>query len=218
LSFYLRETDRICNFLANCCDYARKQYKAPISFSPEVYETLSKTGSRIRILYLLTGPIGKKPVKQQYLLHMYSQRGELRPTSGWDLFGSLGPPTNFNGYRVLPSLLQRRRSPEVNQSLHDVWTSPAWLVHYIYIFGGCCPWQNFARCKIHFTSKSSVRLYCQRYCTALQQQASAKFCGVVQGMELRNFRRGHHLYSTGRPSRWASAHIVVSVCFVSTIA
>ena len=52
LSFYLRETYRICNFLANCCDYAHKQYKAP-----EVYETSSKTGSRIRILYLLTGPI-----------------------------------------------------------------------------------------------------------------------------------------------------------------
>ena len=56
MSFYLRETCRIFNFLANCCDYARKQYKAPISFSPEVYETSSKTGSRIRILYLLTGP------------------------------------------------------------------------------------------------------------------------------------------------------------------
>ena len=35
------------------------------------------------------------------------------------------------------------------------------------------------------------------------------FCGVVQGMELRNFRRGRHLYSTGRPSRWASVHILV---------
>jgi len=66
LSFYLRETYRICNFLANCCDYARKQYKAPISFSPEVYETSSKTGSRIRILYLLTGPICvKSAVKSQ---------------------------------------------------------------------------------------------------------------------------------------------------------
>ena len=57
LSSYLRETYRICNFLANCCDYTRKQYKAPISLSPEVYETSSKTGSQIRILYLLTGPI-----------------------------------------------------------------------------------------------------------------------------------------------------------------
>ena len=28
-------------------------------------------------------------------------------------------------------------------------------------------------------------------------------------MELRNFRRGRHLYSAGRPSRWASAHILV---------
>ena len=57
LSFYLRETYRICNFLANYCDYTRKQYKTPISLSPEVYETSSKTGSRIRILYLLTGHI-----------------------------------------------------------------------------------------------------------------------------------------------------------------
>ena len=31
----------------------------------------------------------------------------------------------------------------------------------------------------------------------------------VGGMELRNFRRGHHLYSAWRPSRWASAHILV---------
>ena len=44
---------------------------------------------------------------------------------------------------------------------------------------------------------------------AVQQRASAKLCGAEQGMELRNFRRGRHLYSAGRPSRWASAHILV---------
>ena len=38
-------------------------------------------------------------------------------------------PANFNGFRVLPSLLQRRRSPEANQTLHNVWPSPG-LVHY----------------------------------------------------------------------------------------
>jgi len=45
--------------------------------------------------------------------------------------GSLvwGTRTNFNGFRVLASLLQRRRSTEVNQTLHDVWPSPG-LVHY----------------------------------------------------------------------------------------
>ena len=47
------------------------------------------------------------------------------------------------------------------------------------------------------------------YCTTLQQRVSAKLCGVVQGMELQNFRRGRHLYSAGRPSRWASVHILV---------
>jgi len=30
-------------------------------------------------------------------------------------------------------------------------------------------------------------------------------------VELLNFRRGHHLYSAGRPSRWASAHILLNV-------
>ena len=45
---------------------------------------------------------------------------------------SLGPPANFNGFRVLPSLLQRRRSLQANQTLHDAWPSPA-LIHYIII-------------------------------------------------------------------------------------
>ena len=49
-----------------------------------------------------------------------------------------GTPANFNGFRVLASLLQRRRSTETNQTLHDVWPSPG-LVHYTYIFGGSCP-------------------------------------------------------------------------------
>jgi len=42
------------------------------------------------------------------------------------------------------------------------------------------PWRNFATCKIYFTSKSCVLLHWQRYCTALQQRASAILCGVVQ--------------------------------------
>jgi len=36
--------------------------------------------------------IGKKLVKQQYLLQMSPQYGELRQTSGWDRSGSLGHP------------------------------------------------------------------------------------------------------------------------------
>jgi len=68
----------------------------------------------------------QKIVKQQYLPHMSSQYGELRPTSGWDQFVIVwGTTANFNGFR----LLQHRRSTEANQTLHHVWPSPA-LVHY----------------------------------------------------------------------------------------
>jgi len=98
---------------------------------------------------------------------------------------------------------------EVNQTLQDVWPSPG-MIHYVYIIGFSCP---SATCKIDFASKYCVLLYWQRYCTALDQWASAKLCGVVQGMELRNFLRGRHLYSAGRPSRWASAHILVNAYY-----
>jgi len=33
-------------------------------------------------------------------------------------------PANFNGFCVLTSLLQRRRSAEANRTLHDLWPSP----------------------------------------------------------------------------------------------
>jgi len=69
-----------------------------------------------------------------------------------------GTPANFNGFRVLASLLHRRHSPEANQTLHDVWPSPG-LVHCIYIFRGSCPLREFARCKIHYASKSCPVLY-----------------------------------------------------------
>jgi len=39
--------------------------------------------------------IEKKLVKQQYLIHMSPQYGELRPTSGWGHFVSLGHPSYF---------------------------------------------------------------------------------------------------------------------------
>jgi len=84
----------------------------------------------------------KKPVKQQYLFHMSPQYCELRPTNGWDSWWVWGTLANFNGFRVLASLLHRLRSMELNQTLHDVWPSPG-MVHYIYILPGAkftlCP-------------------------------------------------------------------------------
>jgi len=81
-------------------------------------------------------------VKQQYILHMSSQYGELRPTSGWDRFTSLGHPSKFQRVSRPGSVTVRHSS------------------------SGRQP--NFAA-----------------------------------------FNRERHLYSAGRPSCWALAHILV---------
>ena len=49
-----------------------------------------------------------------------------------------GTAANFNGFCVLASLLQRRRSMEANQTLNDVW-----LVHCMNIFWGYCTVTEF---------------------------------------------------------------------------
>jgi len=59
----------------------------------------------------------KKIVKQQYLLHMSPQYGELRP-----LAAEIGPvvwgtPANFNGFRVLAALLHGTVVVGVSQTL-----------------------------------------------------------------------------------------------------
>jgi len=48
-----------------------------------------------------------------------------------------------------------------------------------------------------------------RHSSSAWASARLRACGVVQGMQLRNFRRGRHLYSAWRPSCWASTHILV---------
>jgi len=141
---------------------------------------------------------------------MSKQYGEVRSTNGWNWFGCLAA-ASFNGFRVLASLLHQRCSTEVNQTLHDVWPSPG-LVHYIYIFGDSCPLTEF----FWVQSSLSVEVLCSPILAALLHGTRA--VGVsqslrhgIQGTKLRNSRRGRHLYSAGRPSRWASAHILVII-------
>jgi len=77
---------------------------------------------------------------------------------GWRVWGT---PANFNGLRVLASLLHPNRSTKVNQTA--LWLAVCWADTR----------------KIHFESKSCVLLYWQRYCTAIEQWAWAKLCGVI---------------------------------------
>jgi len=75
--------------------------------------------------------------------HNMTNFGPLTAESGSGVWGT---PANFNRFRVLPSLLQRRRLQEANQTLHAVSTSPG-LVHYIYIFGSSCSLTEFCPMK-----------------------------------------------------------------------
>jgi len=80
-------------------------------------------------------------VSLQYMVYQYF--APLRAEIGLPVRGT---PANFNEFRViLASLLHRRRSMEVNQTLHDLWPSPG-LVHSPYIhFGGSCPLTEFCQ-------------------------------------------------------------------------
>jgi len=136
------------------------------------------------------------------------------PTNGWDRFGSLGHPSKFQR-------LSRLGFVTAATSLTGGQSNFAWCLAVSWaaiLSGALAPWRNIARCKftlhpsLAFSYIGSVTAYRNRNCTALQPRASAKLCGVVQGMELRNFRRGRHLYSAGRPSRLASAYILVKFC------
>ena len=74
-----------------------------------------------------------------------------------------GTPAYFNGFRVLASLLHRRRLTDVNQTLHSVWPSPG-----LYTFPGALALREFCQLQNSLCSKSCAFLYWQRYCTALE--------------------------------------------------
>ena len=60
--------------------------------------------------------IGKKLVKHQYVLQMFPQYGELRPTSGWDRFTSLRHPCKFQRVSSLGSVIARHLVVGVSQT------------------------------------------------------------------------------------------------------
>ena len=106
--------------------------------------------------------------------------GPVTAEIGWRVWGT---PTDFNGFRVLASLLQRRRSTEVNQTLHDVWLSPG-VVYYIYMFGGCCPLTEFC----HVQNSLCIQVLRSAILAALQHGTPAPgdsqtlWCGTRNGI------------------------------------
>jgi len=82
----------------------------------------------------------KKIVKQQYLPHMSSQYGELRPTNGWDRFGSLGQPFQWVSRldSVTPQQHSIGRQPNFaalnrGRHLHSAWRPSRWTLAHILV-------------------------------------------------------------------------------------
>jgi len=84
------------------------------------------------------------------------------------------------------------------------------LVHNIYIFGGSCPLTEF--CKVQ--NSLCVQVLHSPILAALLHGTQA--AGVSQNLQhatrngITELHRGRQLYSAGRPSRWASALILVT--------
>ena len=83
----------------------------------QLYRTIS-----LQLRHVST--IGKKLVKQQYVLHMSSQYGELRPTNGWDPLTSLGYPCKIQLVSRLGSITAQHLVVGVSQTLRR-WTEGA---------------------------------------------------------------------------------------------
>ena len=123
-----------------------------------------------------------------------------------------GTPANFNGFTRF-GIVTAATSPNGSQPNFARCLAVPWAgtlnIHFSIFRGLLPPGEIFPGAV--FTLHPSLAFSCigSGYCTALKQWASPTVCGVVQGMKLWNFCRGHHLYSPGRPSCWASTHILV---------
>jgi len=99
-----------------------------------------------------------------------------------------GTPANFNGSRILASLLHHRRSAEVNQTLHDVWPYPG-LVHYIN-FRGLLPPNWILPC-VKFTLRPSLAFPYIGSVTARHSVSQTLRCSAEGATYIR--QGGHHV-------------------------
>ena len=99
------------------CRTQKSRQRSPSGTIPQLCRAIS---SQLRHV----STIGKKLVKQQYLLYMSPQYGELRPTSSWDQSGSLRHPCKFQRVSHLGSVTARHlvvgisQTAALNRGLH----------------------------------------------------------------------------------------------------
>ena len=131
-----------------------------------------------------------------YASYNMADFGPLVAEIRWRVWGT---PANFNGFRVLASLLQRGHSTEVNQTCTMFGHLLRWYTIHTFS-GGSCPLTEFC------TVQNSLCIRVLRSPILAALLHGTPVVGVSQTAAL---SRGRHLYLAGQPSRWASAHILV---------
>jgi len=112
----------------------------------------------------------------------------------------LGHPSKFQRVSRLGFLLHRRRSPEINQTLHDVWPSPG-LVQCMR-FGGCCL-TEFCQVQnslcVHDLRAPilAALLHSTRAVGVSQTSRRRTSNGITELLLLVIFNKWHRLYSQG---------------------
>ena len=147
----------------------------------------------------------KKHIKQQYLLHMSSQYGELLSSNGWGRLASLGTLANFNGFHVFVTALTLLNGGQPNFARCSV-VSWAGTI-YIYIFGGSCPngilpGQFTLHPSLAFSYIGSITA--QHWSSGHQPNFAAWYKEWNYGtFAPRHFQQRVPPIFRGRPSRWA---------------
>ena len=104
--------------------------------------------------------------------------------------------------------MQRRRSLEANETLHDVWPPGGCT---IYVFRGSCLLTEFCEVHARFPLRRSLAFSYIGSITARHSSSERlpKFAACYKEWNCTTFAEGASAHSAGRPSRWALAHILV---------
>jgi len=156
----------------------------------------------------------EKLVKQQYILQVSPQCGELRLTNGWDRLASLWHPSKFQRVSLL-RFVTASTSLTGGQPNLVLCLAVSWLLHLykFIIFGGSATWRNFARCKVHFASRSCAFCYIGSVTVRHWSSGRQPKFAVCYGITELSQRAPHPHYSTARPSRWSMARVLVCYSF-----
>jgi len=141
----------------------------------------------------------EKIVKQQYLFYMSSQYGALRPTTGLDRFVSLEHRNKFqrvSRFGFVTAAKLNESQPNFARCLAVSWAGTLYT-H----FRGFLP-RNGILTGATFTLRPSLAL-------SYFGSVTARHSSSGRQPNFAALNRGCYLYSAGRPSRWALAHILV---------